>query len=82
MGFLGGVAAAITGTWAEEAIKRTGIAKSMIETHEALAFVSSGIFGVLLWGGLVLRDKFRRKTSFSYFLIAAIGLGTLSAKGR
>jgi uncharacterized membrane protein len=47
LGLLGGVAAAIAG-------EKAGIAESMIETHETLAFVTLGIFGVLLFGRLVM----------------------------
>jgi uncharacterized membrane protein len=82
LGLLGGVAAAIAGDWAEEAAEKAGMAESMIETHETLAFVTLGIFGVLLLGRLVLRNQFTRKTMVPYFLIAAIGLGTLSATGH
>lgn len=82
LGLLGGVAAAIAGDWAEEAAEKAGIAESMIETHETLAFVTLGIFGVLLLGRLVLRNQFTRKTIVPYFLIAAIGLGTLGATGH
>jgi uncharacterized membrane protein len=79
---LRGVAAAIAGDWAEGAAEKAGIAESMIETHETLAFVTLGIFGALLLGRLVLRNRFTRKTLVPYFLIAAIGLGTLSATGH
>jgi uncharacterized membrane protein len=82
LGLLGGVAAAIAGDWAEETAEKAGIAESMIETHETNAFVSLGIFGVLLLGRLVLRNQFTRKTLVPYFLIAAIGLATLSATGH
>ncbi len=82
LGLLGGVAAAIAGNWAEEAAEKAGIAESMIETHETLAFVTLGIFGILLLGRLVLRNQFTWKTLAPYFLIAAIGLGTLSATGH
>lgn len=82
LGLLGGVAAAIAGDWAEEAAEKAGIAESMIETHQTLAFVTLGIFGVLLLGRLGLRNPFTRKTLAPYFLIAAIGLGTLSATGH
>ncbi len=41
-----------------------------------------GIFGVRLLGRLGLRNQFTRKTLAPYFLIAAIGLGTLSAMGH
>ncbi len=82
LGLLGEVAAAIAGEWAEETAKKAGIAESMIETHETLAFVTLGIFGFLLLGRLVLQNQFTRKTMVPYFLIAAIGLGTLSATGH
>ena len=82
LGLLGGVAAAIAGDWAEEAAEKAGIPESMIETHETFAFVTLGIFGVLLLGRLMLRNQFTRKTLIPYFLIAAIGLGTLSATGH
>ena len=82
LGLLGGVAAAIAGSWAEEAAEKAGIAESMIETHETLAFVTLGIFGVLLLGRLVMRNQFTRKSLVPYFFIAAIGLGTLSATGH
>lgn len=78
----GGVAAAIMGDWAEVAAEKAGIAESMIETHETLAFVTLGIFGVLLLGRLVWRNRFMWKTIVPYFLNAAIGLGTLSATGH
>ena len=82
LGLLGGVAAAIAGTWAEEAAEKAGIAESMIETHETLAFVTLGIFGALLLGRLMMRNQLTQKTLVPYFLIAAIGLGTLSATGH
>jgi uncharacterized membrane protein len=82
LGLLGGIAAAIAGDWAEEAAEKAGIAESMIETHETLAFITLGIFGMLLLGRLVLRNQFTPKTLFLYFLLAAIGLGTLSATGH
>ncbi|GJL69669.1 MAG: hypothetical protein NPIRA06_23040 [Nitrospirales bacterium] len=82
LGLSGGVVAAIAGTWAEEAAEKTGIVGLMIETQKILACVTLGIFGVLLLGRLVLQNQFTRKTSVPYFLIAAIGLGTLSATGH
>ncbi|MBA3614291.1 MAG: DUF2231 domain-containing protein [Nitrospirales bacterium] len=81
-GLLGGVAAGMAGDWAEEAAEKAGTTKSMIEPHETLAFVALGIFGVRLLGRLGLRNQFTWKTFAPYFLIAAIGLGTLSAMGH
>lgn len=81
LGLAGGVAAAIAGGWDEEAAEKAGIAESLIENHETLAFVSIGIFAVLLLGRLFLKNQFTVKTLVPYFLIALIGLGTLSATG-
>ena len=83
MGLLGGVTASVAGSMAEEAAERAGIAESLIETHEMLAFVTLGIFAVLLVGRLlVLRNQFTQKTFAAYLFIAWIGLGTLSATGH
>ena len=81
LGLAGGVAATITGGWAEEAAEKAGIAESLMETHETLAFVTLGIFGVLLLGRLFLKNQFSAKTFTSYFLIALMGLGTLGVTG-
>lgn len=81
LGLAGGVAATIAGSWAEEAAEKAGIAESLMETHETLAFVTLGIFGVLLLGRVFLKNQFTTKTFVPYFLIALVGLGTLSATG-
>ena len=81
LGLAGGVAATIAGSWAEEAAEKAGIAESLLETHETLAFVTLGIFGVLLLGRVFLKNQFTSKTFPPYFLIALVGLGTLSATG-
>ena len=82
LGLLGGMAAAITGDWAEEVAEQAGITESLIDTHETLALATLGIFGVLLLWRLLLRNQLTTKTAIPYFLVAAIGLGTLSATGH
>ncbi|HBP89862.1 MAG TPA: hypothetical protein DD706_19460 [Nitrospiraceae bacterium] len=82
LGLLGGVAAAIAGDGGEEGAEKAVITESMIEAHETPAFGILGIFGLLLLGRLVLQNQFTRRTLVPYFLIAAIGLGTLSATGH
>lgn len=80
IGLLGGVTASIAGSMAEEAAEKAGILESLIETHELLAFVTLGIFTVLLLGRLfVFRNRFTPKTFAAYLVIAWIGIGTLSA---
>ncbi|MDH5562129.1 MAG: DUF2231 domain-containing protein [Nitrospirota bacterium] len=82
IGLTGGIAASFAGGWAEKAAEQAGIAESLIETHETLAFATLGIFSVLLLGRLLLRNQLTTKTAIPYFLVAAIGLGTLSATGH
>ncbi len=81
LGLLGGVAASIAGSVAEEAAEKAGIAESLIETHESLAFVTMGIFGVLFLWRLFLRNQVTGKLLAMYLFVAAIGVGTLSATG-
>lgn len=81
LGLLGGVVAAVTGDWAEHAAEKAGIAESLIEFHETMAFITMGIFVALLLWRLILRNHFSRNTAIAYFLAAMIGLGTLSATG-
>ncbi len=81
LGLLGGASAAVAGTFAEEAAEKAGVAKSLIETHETLAFLTLGIFGALLAYRLVLRNRFATVTLAVYLIGAVIGAGTLSATG-
>ncbi len=82
LGLAGGVAAAVAGDMAEEMAEKAGIAESLIETHETLAFATLGLFGLLMVWRLWLRNHFTRSTMTAYFLAAAIGLGLLSATGH
>lgn len=81
LGLIGGIAASIAGDFAEEAAEKAGIAESLIETHESLAFVTMGIFGVLLLWRVFLRNQFSGRLLAIYLLVATIGVGTLSATG-
>ena len=81
-GLIGGAAAAFAGDMAEEAAEKAGIAESLIETHETLAFVTLGIFGFLLLWRLILRNQFAARTLAAYLLVSAVGLVTLSATGH
>lgn len=86
VGLLGGIVASLVGVWAEEAAEKTGMAESLIDTHESLAFITLGIFGLLflwllfLWR-LYLRNQFTGHTLAIYLLVATLGVGTLSATG-
>lgn len=81
LGFLGGIGSVVSGVMVEEIAEKAGIAEALIERHETWAFVTMGIFGLLLVGRLFLRNQFARATMTAYFVVAAIGLGTLSVTG-
>ena len=81
LGLLGGIAASLSGSVAEEAAEKAGIAESLIETHESLAFATLAIFSLLFVWRLYLRNQFTRQTLAIYLLVAIAGIGTLSATG-
>ncbi len=81
LGLIGGIAAAVAGGLAEETAEKAGIAESLIETHESLAFVTLGIFGVLLLWRVFMRNQLSGQLLAIYLLVATIGVGTLSATG-
>jgi hypothetical protein len=53
----------------------------MIETHATLPSLTMGNIGILLSGRRALPNQFAQNTLAPYHLIAALGLGTLSATG-
>lgn len=81
LGFLGGIGSVLSGGMAEEVAEKAGVAKALIERHETWAYVTMGVFGVLLAVRLFLRNQFSARTLAVYLVIAAIGLGTLSVTG-
>jgi uncharacterized membrane protein len=79
VGALGGVAAVLSGLQAEENIPHGGEVHEVMETHELLAFVTLGVFGVLaLWR--LLRER-RMGTGERALALAATlgGAGVLIA---
>lgn len=82
LGLLGGIVAAIAGGQAEGAAEKAGVAEALIETHEALAYLTLGIMAVLFLSRLLLRNRFGTKALIAYFMVAAIGLVAISATGH
>ncbi|HEY7613233.1 MAG TPA: DUF2231 domain-containing protein [Gemmatimonadales bacterium] len=79
LGALGGAAAVLSGLQAEERIAHGDAVHRVMETHETLAFVTLGIFGVLaLWR--LLRER-RMGTGERALALAAtlVGAGVLFA---
>jgi uncharacterized membrane protein len=78
-GALGGVAAVLSGLQAEESIEHGDAVHRVMETHELLAFVTLGIFGVLaLWR--IVRERRMGTGERAVALAATIaGAGVLTA---
>jgi uncharacterized membrane protein len=78
-GALGGVVAVISGLEAEEHIEHGEVVHRVMETHEELALVTLGIFGVLtLWR--IFRERRMGGTERKMTLAASVGgLGVLIA---
>jgi uncharacterized membrane protein len=79
---MGGIAAAIAGDMGEDAAEATGIAESLIETHETWAQITLGIMALLLLSRLLLRNRFSARTLTAYLVVAAMGLIALVATGH
>jgi uncharacterized membrane protein len=79
VGAIGGVAAVLSGLQAEEHIDHGDAVHRVMETHERLALVTLGIFGVLaLWR--ILREQKMGTAERSLALAASLGgLGVLIA---
>jgi uncharacterized membrane protein len=79
VGALGGTAAVISGLQAEDHIDHGEAVHEIMETHEKLALVTLGIFGVLtLWR--ILRERRMGGTERGLTLLASVGgLGVLIA---
>jgi uncharacterized membrane protein len=79
VGALGGAAAVLSGLQAEESIDHGDAVHQVMETHELLAFVTLGIFGVLaLWR--VLRERRMGAAERALALAATLaGAGALIA---
>lgn len=82
LGLIGGVAAAIVGDMAEDAVEKAGIAESLIETHEMWAQITLGIMALLLLSRLLLRNRFSTRTPTVYLVLATMGLIALIATGH
>ena len=82
LGLLGGIAAAIAGGQAEGAAEKAGVAESLIETHETLAYLTLGIMAILLLSRLLLRNRFSTRAIATYLVMATVGLVAVSATGH
>ena len=82
LGLVGGIGSVITGGLAEHAAEKAGVAESLIETHEALAYVTLGIMAFLFLYRLLLRNRFSTMAFVLYLVVAMSGLAAVSATGH
>lgn len=82
LGLLGGIVAAIAGGQAEEVAEKAGVAESLIETHETLAYITLGITAILFLSRLLLRNRFSTRALTAYLVVATVGLVAVSATGH
>jgi len=80
MAFLGAIAAVASGLVAEPT-ETTPVVNELIEAHELLAFVASGLLAVLTFWRVGLRGTFPRKWGFLYLTLmvtvaVVIGFGS------
>ena len=79
LGALGGVAAVLSGLQAEEHIEHGDAVHRVMETHETLAFVTLGIFGVLALWRLLRENKMGAAERAITLAVALGGAGVLIA---
>lgn len=82
LGLSSGLVGAIAGGMAEHAAEQSGVAESLIETHEALAYITLAVMALLVLTRLVLRNRFTARAFALYLAVATVGLVAVSATGH
>ncbi|MFY9270657.1 MAG: DUF2231 domain-containing protein [Candidatus Manganitrophaceae bacterium] len=81
LGWAGGLAATLSGSWGEDAAEKIGVSETAIELHESFAIATLVVFAVLLlirWWRDV-RPSLQKNVV--YTVVAVIGLGLLATTG-
>ena len=80
-GVVGGILAAVAGEAAEEGVVHGDAAHALVETHETMAYVVLGLFGLLAAWRLVRRVPGRQEqTAFTTAGIVGVALLVLTAR--
>lgn len=77
VGAVGGAAAVISGLQAEEHVEHGEAVHQVMETHEELALITLGIFGVLALWRIVRERRMGNGERGVTLLLSAVGLGVL-----
>jgi len=81
LGFLGGLAAAGTGFWSEDAAKAVGVPEEAIDRHETFAVVSMIIFGAMLVFRWWVRSRWSDRLRSIYLAFGVAGVLILGTAG-
>lgn len=69
---LGAIGAVTTGLIAEPGDDATPIVKQLVETHQTLAFITSGLLALLVFWRLGLRGRFPQRLQFLYLVLLLV----------
>lgn len=82
LGVLGGAAAVLTGRMAEGRVDHTDAAHAIMETHETLAYITLGLFGLLLAWRSLSKGVWGEKATPVALTAGVIGAALLIVTGR
>ncbi|TLY22805.1 MAG: DUF2231 domain-containing protein [Nitrospirae bacterium] len=81
VGLLGAILAIVTGSMAEDHAVKAGAPKTVVETHEQLAYAASVLFAAILVMKLLIRSGRLRELPALSLTVGLVGLVVLSAAG-
>jgi len=81
LGLLGGVAAAATGFWSEDAAKAAGVPEEAIDRHETFAVISVIVFGLMLVFRRWVRGRWSERYRAIYLVLGVAGVIVLGTAG-
>lgn len=81
LGWVGGLAAIVSGVLNEEIAKKAGIPENVIDRHELFAITTLGLFAILILVRIFLRKPWPLRGRLLYMGAALIGLSLLSVTG-
>ena len=81
LGWIGGLAATLSGVLSEDVAKNAGVPEKAIDRHEFFALTTLALFAILILVRILGRNHGSRKVRWLYMAAAFIGLSFLSVTG-
>ncbi|GAB4323762.1 MAG: hypothetical protein Kow0074_16260 [Candidatus Zixiibacteriota bacterium] len=78
---IGAVISVVSGLMSEETIEQTATVAALLETHELLAFISTGGLALLTFWRVGLRGMFPRSNVWVYLLLSLVVATTVAIGG-